>query len=387
VPEPLAHINEGRLVELFLNLCKINAPALGEGQIVAWAKAHLQALGLEVREDDAGSKIGGKGNNLIVWLRGNLPDAPKVFLSAHFDTVEPTEGLIIEERDGVFYSASDTILGADDYSGMAPAIEAVLALKESGQPHGDVCLLLSVAEEIGLQGAAALDTKDLGLDFGFILDTGPPVGSFVTRTATHDKLEITITGKPAHAGKDPENGISAVQVLADAVHGMKLGRLGPEMTANIGLVTAGSAVNVVPATAIVRAEARSTSVDDLDVQVDHMIQKFEEAARAHGATVQIIHNRHYRSYIIPNDSTVVRVGKAASSALGLDPELRTTLGGSDANVYNAGGLECIVMATGMKQIHTHDEHVSRADLVVTAKLALACLLEATKPEYRSAGLK
>ncbi|MFM9577922.1 hypothetical protein, partial [Streptomyces turgidiscabies] len=67
---------------------------------------------------------------------------------------------------------------------MAPAIEAVLALKESGKPHGDICLLFSVAEEIGLLGAGALKIEDLGLDYGFVLDTGPPVGSFVTRTAT-----------------------------------------------------------------------------------------------------------------------------------------------------------------------------------------------------------
>lgn len=378
VPPNLPAINESRLVDLFLKLLHINAPALGEGEIVAWTKKYLADAGLEVSEDDAGSKIGGNGNNLIVWLRGDRPNLPKVFLSAHFDTVEPTEGIVVEERDGVFASTSDTILGADDHGGMAPAVEAVLTLKESGLPHGDVCLLLSVAEEIGLQGAAALNIEDLGLDFGFVLDTGPPVGSFVTRTATHDKLEFTIRGKPAHAGKDPENGINAIKVLADAVAPMRIGRLGPEMTANLGIVKGGTAVNVVCPSVTVRGEARSTSVADLDAQVDHMIQCFEAAARAHGATVQIVHDRHYRSYEIPQDSDVVRIGQAASRSLGLEPLLRTTLGGSDANVYNAKGLPCIVMATGMQAIHTHDEHISRSDLILTARLALATLLEASK---------
>lgn len=371
-------IREDRLVQLFLNLIQINAPALQEKEVVAWTKAYLQDIGLEVFEDAAGDKIGGNANNLIVWLRGNLPTAPKVFLSAHFDTVEPTEGLVVEERNGVFYSSTDTILGADDKGGMAPAIEAVHALIESGEPHGDVCLLLSCAEEIGLRGAAVLDIDGLDLDFGYVLDTGPPVGSFVTRTATHDNLEITVHGRPAHSGKDPENGINALQVAASAIHGMRLGRIGPETTANLGIIEGGTAVNVVCPSVKIRAEARSTSVGELDEQVAHMIQRFEEAAKEWGATVDIDHFRHYNSYQAPEDSPVVQIGLRASAACGLEPKLRTTLGGSDANVYNAKGLPCVVMATGMDKIHTHDECISRESLVDTARLTYQVLLEASK---------
>src|SRR5687767_3917025 len=129
VPSNLvAMINEERLVKLFKELCLINAPAGEEAESVAFVRSHLESMGLEVSEDDAGAQIGGNANNLIAWHRGNKPDAPKVFLSAHFDTVEPTAGLVIGERDGVYYSESDTILGADDKGGMAPAIEAVQAL-------------------------------------------------------------------------------------------------------------------------------------------------------------------------------------------------------------------------------------------------------------------
>lgn len=370
-------INEQRLVDLFLNLCRINSPALQEREVVEWTKKYLTDIGLEVSEDDAGAKIGGNANNVIAWLRGTLPDAPKVFLSAHFDTVEPTEGLVIDETNGVFSSASDTILGADDKGGMAPAIEAVHALKESGEPHGDVCLLLSVAEEIGLKGAAAVELKDLNLDFGYVLDTGPPVGTFVTRTATHDKLDITIHGKPAHAGKDPENGVNAISVAAAAIAGMKVGRVGPETTSNLGLIEGGTAVNVVCPFVKIRGEARSTNVAELDAQTAHMIERFETAAREYGATVEIDHLRHYESYEISPETPVVKIAMEASEALGFSPALRTTLGGSDANVYNAKGLPCIVMATGMEHIHTHDERISRKDLVDTARLALEVLRRAT----------
>jgi tripeptide aminopeptidase len=369
-------IREDRLVKLFLDLIHINAPALAEREVVDWTKRYLEQIGLDVNEDDGGRKIGGNANNIIAWLRGSLPAAPKVFLSAHFDTVEPTAGLVVEERNGVFYSASDTILGADDKGGMAPAIEAIHALKESGQPHGDVCLLFSCAEEIGLLGADAIALDGLDLDFGYVLDTGPPVGSFVTRTATHDNLDITIHGKPAHAGKDPENGINAIQVAATAIQGMCLGRIGPGTTANLGMIEGGTAVNVVCPTVKIRAEARSTSVAELDAQVSHMIQKFEDAARQWNTTVDIRHQRHYNAYEIPKDHKVVQVAQAASRKLGLQPTLRTTLGGSDANIYNAKGLPCIVVATGMGKIHTHDECISRESLVDTARLTYEILVAA-----------
>jgi tripeptide aminopeptidase len=371
-------INEERLVELFLNLCRINSPSLGEAEIVAWTRRYLENLGLEVFEDEAGKEIGGNANNLIVWLRGSLQDVPKIFFSAHFDTVEPTVGLVIEERDSVFFSASDTILGADDKGGMAPAIEAVNALMDSGEPHGDVCLLLSVAEEIGLQGANALKFEGLDLDFGYVLDTGPPVGAFVTRTATHDKLDIVVHGKPAHAGKDPENGINAIVVAAEAIAGMKMGRIGPETTANLGIIEGGSAVNVVCPSVRIRAEARSTSVPALEAQIDHMVQRFEAAASARGTTVQIDHRRHYASYDISPESEVVKYAIAAGQSLGLNTTAKTTLGGSDANVYNAKGLSSIVLGTGMQHIHTHEEQISRRDLVETARLALQIIREVAR---------
>lgn len=366
-------INEERLVSLFKKLCLINAPALRERESVDFTKAYLQDIGLEVREDEAGAKIGSNANNVIATLKGNTPGAPRVFLSAHFDTVEPTEGLVIEERNGAFYSASDTILGADDKAGMAPAIEAVHSLIEDKTPHGDVVLLFTLAEEIGLLGAAAMELDDLDLDFGYVLDTGPPVGSFVTRTATHDKLDVVIHGKPAHSGKNPEDGVSALEVAADAISRMKLGRIDAETTANFGLVQGGSAVNVVPAMVKLRGEARSTSVEKLDAQIDHMVKEFERAARERGATAVVDHTRHYTSYQISEDAPVVRHALAGSRACGFDPALRTTLGGSDANVFNAKGVPSIVIATGMEKIHTHDEFVTRKDLVDTARLVVEIL--------------
>ncbi len=373
-------VNQERLLKLFKDLCLINAPALAERPVVDFVKAHLSALGLDVLEDKAGQKIGGNAGNVIATLKANQPGLPRIFLSAHFDTVEPTAGLIIGEKDGMLFSEGDTILGADDKGGMAPAIEVVQMFLESGEPHGDVVLLFSVAEEIGLKGAEALQIEELGFDFGYVLDTGPPVGTYVNRTGTHDKLDVKIVGKPAHSGKDPEKGINAIQVLAEAVGKMKLGRIGPETTANIGLIAGGTATNVVCAEVRLKAEARSTNVTELDIQVDHMIQTFEEAATQWGATVHIDHKRHYSGFIIDPNAAVVRYAQRASEAVGLPFGLRTTLGGSDANIYNAKGIPTIVVATGMDKIHTHEEEISVESLHQTASLVYQIVRQVAKGE-------
>lgn len=363
------------MITLFRELCLVNAPSLQEREVMEWTKRHLTDCGFEVWEDDAAGKIGGNSNNLFARLPATKSGAPNIFLSAHMDTVEPTEGLIIEEVDGVFRSASDTILGADDKAGMAPMIEAALAAREDGLEHGDIYLLMSCAEEIGLKGAAVMDLSDYNIAYGFVLDTGPPVGSFVNRTAYHDKLDVTIVGKPAHAGKDPEHGINAIHIAARAMTDMKIGRISPNTTSNVGIIQGGTGVNVVCPEVTIRCEARSTVLEELNDQIRHMILRFEEAGTQFGAVVKIDHRRHYDAYHVEDSTEVVRVGQAASRALGLNPELRVTLGGSDANMFNKMGIPTIVVATGMQAIHTHDEFVSRADLLLTTQLCYELIRE------------
>ncbi|MCH8273923.1 MAG: M20/M25/M40 family metallo-hydrolase [Armatimonadetes bacterium] len=371
-------ITETRLFDLFKDLCLINAPALQERECVEFGKRYLKAMGLEVSEDNAGEKIGGNANNVIAKLPGNKPGAPAIFFSAHFDTVEPTEGLEIGERNGEFYSKSDTILGADDKGGMAPAIEAVQAIKESGEPHGDVYLILSVAEEIGLKGAFACDIQQIGVDYGFVFDTGPPVGSFVNHVGTHDKIYARVIGRPAHAGKHPEDGINAIQAASAGVAKMKLGKVDEDTTANVGTIEGGTATNVVPAEANLTAEARSLDVAKLDAQVKHMVDCFEAGAAEHKAKTEIRTERMYDGYLVAEDAAPVRVALKAAANIGFRHALRWTLGGSDANAFNAKGVPSIVVGTGMKEIHTHDEHVSKKDLSDLALLAIELIRVAAR---------
>ena len=167
-------------------------------------------------------------------------------------------------------------------------------------------------------------------------------------------------------------------MAADAINRIKIGRIGPETTSNLGFIEGGTGVNVVCPSVKIRGEARSTSIAELDKVFLDMKTAFEDAAAKWGATVEIDHQRHYVSYEIPADTRVVQVAQRAARNLGFSGDLRTTLGGSDANMYNGKGVPTIVVATGMDKIHTHDEFVSRKDLIDTARLAFELIVEAAR---------
>ena len=105
------------------------------------------------------------GRNLVVRVPATpgRENAPTVVLQGHLDIVcerdpsspnDPAEGRIVLVRDGEWLTADGTTLGADD----GVAIAAMMALVEDESlPHGPLELLMTVAEEVGLEGANALD--------------------------------------------------------------------------------------------------------------------------------------------------------------------------------------------------------------------------------------
>ena len=364
-------VNQERLVQTFLELVRQNTPPRQEKAASEIGRRILDGLGFTCEYDDAGEKVGGTVGNLIAFKKGTLPDAPPIFFSAHFDTVEPTPGLEPIIEGDVIRSGGDTILGADDKCGMAPILEAMRILDEQSIPHGDIQLLLTICEEIGLVGAKHLDPSRIKARFGYVLDAGPPVGSLVYSAPTQDIFEVWIHGKPAHAGAQPEDGVSAVLVAARAVARMKLGRIDHETTANVGVIQGGTATNIIPAECYLRCEARSRNQAKLDRQRQHMIACFQEEAAAAGITLDVKNENAYQAYELGMDDPVLTVGMAASERIGLEPLLRVTGGGADANVFNANGVPTTVLGCGMQNIHRHDEFVYVSDMVKSTQLVVS----------------
>jgi tripeptide aminopeptidase len=256
-------INHERLLNEFLELVQIDSETKHEAEICKVLKEKFGALGLDVFEDDTTSVTGHGAGNLICSLKGNSSNASTIYFTSHMDTVTPGKGIKPSVKDGYVVSDGTTILGSDDKAGLAAMLEGIKVLKEQEIAHGDIQLVITVGEESGLVGARALDRNLIKADFGFAMDSNGPVGHIVVAAPTQAKVKATIYGKSAHAGVNPEDGISAIQVASRAISKMPLGRIDKETTANIGRFEGGGATNIVCDQVDIFAEARSGYPSDV----------------------------------------------------------------------------------------------------------------------------
>jgi dipeptidase D len=141
----------------FAELTAIARPSRHEEPVIEHVRSWARGRGFELEQD--------VGRNLVIRVPASpgREASPTLILQGHLDMVcerdpsspnDPVEGRIVLIRDGDWLTADGTTLGADD--GVAIAAMMTLAEDES-IPHGPLELLMTVAEEVGLEGANALD--------------------------------------------------------------------------------------------------------------------------------------------------------------------------------------------------------------------------------------
>lgn len=364
-------INEDRLVQTFLRYGAINSPFKQEKTFADVLEAELRELGFDVVRDKAGVKIEGSTGNVVATKKGSVPGAVPIMFSAHMDTVTPTEGWEYKIEGDTIRSRGDMILGADDKAGVAAVMEAMRVIQEDEIPHGDIQIAFSIGEEVGLYGAKYLDYDLITAKGVFVYDMGKPVGCVTVSAPYHDNIIAKIHGKASHAGARPEDGINAIVVASKAIANMKIGRIDKETTANIGIISGGTARNIVPEYCEVKGEARSRNEQKLAAQVQHMVDIFEEAAAEMGASVDVETNRSYNGFRLSEKDEVVRIAVSAARRVGIEPEMHETGGGSDSNIFNEKGLPATVIGVGYDGAHSVDEHISISDFVKSAEMAVA----------------
>ncbi|MBW2451918.1 MAG: M28 family peptidase, partial [Deltaproteobacteria bacterium] len=146
-------INSQRLADEFAQLAAINSPPLKESAIAQYLKKRFETLGAEVVFDESANKTGGEVSNMIAYLPSTCLGKEPLLFSVHMDTVDPCGMVVPVLKDGVFSSAGQTILGADDKAGITEIIETLEIIREQKIPHGEIEVVITVAEEIGLVGA------------------------------------------------------------------------------------------------------------------------------------------------------------------------------------------------------------------------------------------
>lgn len=366
-------VNSERLVNEFLELVKIDSLSLKERKMCDTLKNKLGNSGYDLWEDNAGNIVGGDSGNLICTVKGSK-NVPAVLLTAHMDTVVPGIGKKPVVDGDIIKSDGTTILGGDDAAGIAVILETLRVLKENTIEHGDIQIAFTIAEEVGLLGAKNLDYSKIYAKYGFILDSDGDIGTACVKAPSQNKIHAVITGRASHAGMEPEKGISAFSIIADAIAQMKLGRIDEETTANIGTVHGGVATNIVCDRVEIEAEARSRQKFKLDTQTAHMRDCFVNAAVKWGGNVDFNSSTEYPSYNIEKDSEIIGILESAAAKCGFRFEAVSTGGGSDTNIINSKGIEAVDISIGMTNVHSVNEQISIKDME-KAVLYLTAIIE------------
>lgn len=366
-------VNEKRLVESFMELVKIDSISREERNLADFLIEKLEDLGLEVIVDQAGEKVKSNCGNIIARFKGNIKEVTPIMFSAHMDTVVPGKNIEPVCEGDKILSSGKTILGADDKAAIAALLEALHIIKEDNISCGDIEIVFSICEEIGLLGAKNLDISSLNAQMGFVLDCGGQVGEIISAAPSQNSLKIIIHGKSAHAGSNPEEGINAIQVAGFALSRMKLGRIDEETTTNIGIISGGKATNIIPDEVTLEGEVRSRNEEKLEKYTKKLKQIAEDTAQEFKTKAEVKINREYYCYNLSTDDRVVKIAMKAAKDMGLEPLLHPSGGGSDANVFNKKSFPSVDLAIGTEKVHTVDEYILVKNLKNTAEYVLSII--------------
>ena len=334
--------------------------------------ARFEALGLAV--DRIANDQGGDHLRIVF---GEPSDAnPPALVLCHFDTVWP----IGTRERRPFRGEGDRAFGPGVYDMKASlvlcefAVRAIQSLnRELPRP---VVFLFTSDEEIGSPESRrwieAEATKS-----AYVLVMEPPLSQGRLKTARKGvgRFTLEIQGVAAHAGVEPEKGISAVHELAHQI--LALTALAdPEAgtTINVGVVQGGTTTNVIPALATAQIDVRVSTLDEAR-RIEAAIAGLRPVVPGASLQIQGGINRPPMERTAAVASLFERA-RAIGHSLGLDLGEGATGGGSDGNFTAALGLPTLDgLGTPGAGAHANDEQIEVTALPVRAALLAALLCE------------
>jgi tripeptide aminopeptidase len=391
--------------ELFCELVAIPSPSGRERAVGDAIREWLAAAGVDASFDGAGAENGSDAGNLIARLPG-APGAPVLLFVAHMDTVEsgtPPVQPRIDER-GVIRSGGDTILGADNKAAVATVMRTLAWAAAEVEPAGRPTLIgaFTCREEAGRMGVSLLDPELVAeVDCAFSVDGSSPIGTVITRALGQQVFSVVIRGRAAHAAANPEAGVSAIAVVAEAIAGMQLGRLEGGGSASIAAVVGGAVLdrlgagagrdavwsaieatptNSVPDVVMLRGEVRGYSegaIEEARAALEHAVAT---ACGGRGASYEW-HDRESAVPPFPGaaDSRALALARAAcehvADARFAVAEAHATL---EAN-YLCAATDVVALASGGRDAHQFTESIEVAELRTLEALLCGVVREAADP--------
>lgn len=386
-PTPAA-FDADQALDLVTALMKIPGPSCHEAQVAADVRQRLISAGVPanaITTDTAHRKspAGGDTGNLIVKLPGTVR-GPRRLLMAHLDTVPLAVGSRpIRRGDSLVSDNPKSGLGADNRSGVAAVLTAMLEIKRQNLPHPPLTLLFTVQEELGLFGSRYVDTRKLGRpQLAWNFDGRGP--QRITHAAIGGRtLDIVFHGIASHAGGAADRGVSAVALAGLAIHDLvskgwhgEFTRGGKVGTCNLAVIEGGDATNVVTDKVTIRGECRSFDrrlLDRIAREVDRACQRAVRSlknSRGERGSVTVTSEIEYEPFTLPKRSPSVQVAAEAIRFLSMQPELLTTQGALDANWMNARGIPVATLGAGQVAGHSLDERLDIEQFLAGCQVAL-----------------
>ncbi len=372
------------LVQLEL-LCNIDCGSyspVGVNQVATWVAAAFEGLGgtVERRPDPSGRY----GDTVIGTIRGRAGAGPRILLIGHMDTVF-SDGTVAQRP---FAIDGDIARGAgvtDMKGGLIGGIHALGALRGLGGNNWDhlpferITYVANPDEEIGSPSSTP-HIREIAAesDLCLVLECARANGDFVSSRKGIADLRLSVHGRAAHAGVEPEVGRNAILAGARMVERIQgLNGRWAGVTANVGVFQSGSRPNIVPDLANLEVDIRGVTRLELESAIA-AIHAIAAAPGVPDVTVEITQMAGWQPMEkLERSGRLADHVKAIAERLGFSTTDVGTGGASDANTTSGMGVPSI---DGLGPIggrdHSPDEYLEISSIVPRTTLLAALLLAA-----------
>lgn len=364
------------LKNIFKELVNIYSPSKEEKNVCKRLVERLEGLGCQIYLDQSQDKYGGDCPTIFSLLKGSKNSS--ITLSAHMDVVEPNKGVKIIEEGNIIRTDGSTTLGGDDKAGLAVILYVLEYLVKNNIEHEDIYCIITPGEEAGMLGARNINWEEVYKNINpakdtIVLDNAGKSKYIAYQAPACNHFEIIIHGKKAHAGIEPEKGISSIKVISEIISKMEILRIDELTTANISYIHADFPTNVVADKTICKGELRSHSYEKINEMLNSYDKICKEVCDKYKATYDFNHIQAYPLLKSKDDLKLAKNFQKSYSKIGVKSELQIIGGGSDANFFAEEGFNAIIIGVGMQKVHTTEEYLEVDEMEKAAEVLLEYL--------------
>jgi tripeptide aminopeptidase len=283
----------------------------------------------------------------------------------------------------IITASGNTLLGADDKSGLAAIMEAACFLINNPEiKHGEIRIVFTPDEEVG-KGTAKIDMQKINAKFGYTMDGGE-AGSLEDETFSADFASIIINGVIAHPGYAKGKLVNALKIAGEILDTLPKNEWAPEVTEKKEGFIHPVRVEGIAERATLEFIVRDFDNDKLKQHGERLKELAGDVVKKYPpATMEYTINEQYRNMkgVLDENPEVVTYAAAAIERAGLQVKTESIRGGTDGSRLSYMGLPCPNIFTGMQGIHSKLEWIGVKDMAKSAEtiVQLSMIWEEKQP--------